>query len=101
MRLLGCLRMLEEGAAQCRPVLPTPSISRLLHPGWFLQDLSLAIPRCECFGLLGPNGAGKTTTIRSVGGRGSKDLIAAVMPEAPFLLIVLGVKHCTALLPLR
>lgn len=24
-----------------------------------VADLSLAIPRCECFGLLGPNGAGK------------------------------------------
>lgn len=23
-----------------------------------VADLSLAIPRCECFGLLGPNGAG-------------------------------------------
>ena len=29
-----------------------------------VADLSLAVPRCECFGLLGPNGAGKTTTIR-------------------------------------
>ncbi|EFN55401.1 hypothetical protein CHLNCDRAFT_23609, partial [Chlorella variabilis] len=33
-----------------------------------VADLSLAVPRCECFGLLGPNGAGKTTTIRMMEG---------------------------------
>jgi ABC-type multidrug transport system ATPase subunit len=33
-----------------------------------VADLSLAIPRYECFGLLGPNGAGKTTTLRMLEG---------------------------------
>lgn len=33
-----------------------------------MENLSLAIERCECFGLLGPNGAGKTTTLRMLEG---------------------------------
>ena len=33
-----------------------------------VADLSLAIPRSQCFGLLGPNGAGKTTAIRIMEG---------------------------------
>lgn len=33
-----------------------------------VSDLSLSVPRGECFGLLGPNGAGKTTTIEILEG---------------------------------
>jgi ABC-2 type transport system ATP-binding protein len=33
-----------------------------------VDDLSLSVPRGECFGLLGPNGAGKTTTIEILEG---------------------------------
>jgi len=33
-----------------------------------VDDLSLTVPRGECFGLLGPNGAGKTTTIEILEG---------------------------------
>src|SRR5919106_514755 len=33
-----------------------------------VKDLSLSVPRGECFGLLGPNGAGKTTTIEILEG---------------------------------
>lgn len=33
-----------------------------------VENLSLAVGHCECFGLLGPNGAGKTTSLRMMQG---------------------------------
>ena len=48
-----------------------------------VADLSLAIPRCECFGLLGPNGAGKTTTIRMMEGFSAASSGQVPLPPPP------------------
>ena len=56
-----------------------PSAAEVSHPACPCQvavaDLSLAIPRCECFGLLGPNGAGE-------GPMGARCLLCCAAAEA-------------------
>ena len=67
-RCASCRIQLQLGA-RVTDVTPPPPLPFLHRPSQVaVADLSLAIPRSQCFGLLGPNGAGKTTAIRIMEG---------------------------------
>ena len=50
------------------PAVRCEHLSKRYRDVTAVDDLSLTVPRGECFGLLGPNGAGKTTTIEILEG---------------------------------
>ncbi|MCD8200510.1 MAG: ABC transporter ATP-binding protein [Clostridia bacterium] len=54
-------------------IIETDSLTKDYGFGRGVFDVSVSVPRGECFGFLGPNGAGKTTLIRHLMGFSNPD----------------------------
>lgn len=62
-------RVLSSGCTDVVRILALRKVYRTLgKPKYAVKDLSLGLPRGECFGFLGINGAGKTSTLNMLTG---------------------------------